>query len=393
MKRLTNILIALFLSFNLFAFDGNGSATSPYLLKNASDLNQLAVDVNSKGNNYTGKNFELKNHIDLASIKNWKPIGIDLKRSFKGTFDGKGFQILNLTISGKADCMGLFGYVQDAEIRNINIAGTIRGKSRIAGIVANAVNSSIMNCNNAANITAYDKFAGGVVALAIKSRIIDCTNSGVVIAKSDYDSVIGLGYDPEDVFTLPENKDGIYRLKPKYLNIPFLYIPSTINGFVVKRIYNDAFMDNQNIQEIFVSEGVLHFSANIFNGCANLRTINFPTTLLTIGNNAFQGCVLLSGSVVLPPCFNGWGGHSFDDTAIEEITVQSNVQIPAAFYGASKLKKIILSGSSINPLVTNQTTFSDVSSDFQIFVPANLVDSYKRATNWRNYADMIIAIP
>ena len=63
------------------------------------------------------------------------------------------------------------------------------------------------------------------------------------------------------------------------------------------------------------------------------------------------------------------------------------------FYNVRSLEGIYLRSNSIVNLL-NTNPFSNINSDkFKIYVPADLVDSYKSATNWSTYADKIFAIP
>lgn len=393
--KIINTLIALLIATNLFAFSGDGSVTNPYIISNTNDLVLLAFDVNSKGNSYTGKSFELNNNIDLSSINNWEPIGKDMKRSFQGILDGKGFQVLNLTINGTADCMGLFGYLQRATIKNLSVKGVVKGRSRIGGIAANAIYSTIANCNNEVSITALDKYAGGVVAIAIKSEVTNSSNKGFVKAKGSADPIVGLSYNPDRIFTLHDNRNGISGLKPEYIDIPFIYVPSTIEGISIKRIYDAAFKENENIEEFAIADGSFTtFHPSVFQGCLNLKRINFPTTKFAIGNYCFQGCSGLTGTLIIPDCVTTIGGGVFTQcTNIEEIQISENMAtITRSFVGMRNLKKIVLKRSSV-PVLVAEDAFGGASRNLKIHVPANILSEYKVAQNWETYADKFEPLP
>lgn len=88
-------------------FDGFGIKTNPYLIKDAEDLKLLAKKVNG-GETYEGKYFKQTADIDLNNETNWTPIGTvtnDGKdaRPFKGTFDGDGYKITKLKVTGNSD--------------------------------------------------------------------------------------------------------------------------------------------------------------------------------------------------------------------------------------------------------------------------------------------------
>ena len=109
-------------------WEGNGSESSPYLLKTASDVEALRDKVNTEGFSFENTYFQLTEDITLPT--GWKPIGVtkdgrkDLKNgenlnAFSGIFDGN-----NHTVTVPEGGLPLFGYVRNTRIRNLNIYGT-----------------------------------------------------------------------------------------------------------------------------------------------------------------------------------------------------------------------------------------------------------------------------
>lgn len=109
-------------------WEGNGSESSPYLLKTASDVEALRDKVNTEGFSFENTYFQLTEDITLPT--GWKPIGVtkdgrkDLKNgenlnAFSGIFDGN-----NHTVIIPEGGLPLFGYVRNTRIRNLNIYGT-----------------------------------------------------------------------------------------------------------------------------------------------------------------------------------------------------------------------------------------------------------------------------
>ena len=78
-----------------------------------------------------------------------------------------------------------------------------------------------------------------------------------------------------------------------------LIIPAKINGYNVTRIENSAFQNNVNIKSVVFSEGLKTIGYNAFNGCVNLTgTITIPSTVIRVGDtyksgafNNIKGCV------------------------------------------------------------------------------------------------------
>ena len=158
-------------------FEGEGTAANPYEIQNVEDLKKLAEKVNgdetaNSGVTYEGKHFQLTANIDLKN-EEWTPIGTIVytgefgrseERYFKGTFDGDGHQIANLTITGRNEYVGLFGYVRNATIQNCNVAGEVSGYNAVGGIVGavDGKTNNILNCSFQGNVTG-NVYVGGIV--------------------------------------------------------------------------------------------------------------------------------------------------------------------------------------------------------------------------------------
>lgn len=119
------------LSAALFA-GGDGTKDSPYLIENATQLKNFATRVNNYGNGYESAYYKLTKNINLSNA-NWTPVGFyspdtDTKHEFSGTFDGAGFTISNFNIvaphknSQSYTCLGFFGFVQNATLKNITLS-------------------------------------------------------------------------------------------------------------------------------------------------------------------------------------------------------------------------------------------------------------------------------
>ena len=158
-------------------FDGFGIKTNPYLIKDAEDLKLLAEKVNS-GERYEGKYFKQTADIDLNN-EPWTPIGTVINngkdaKPFKGTFDGDGYKITNLKVTGNSNNAGLFGYTQDATIKNCNVTGEVKGFNDVGGIVGNADGKTqILSCSFRGDVTGEDSYIGGIAGSA-RGTIKNC---------------------------------------------------------------------------------------------------------------------------------------------------------------------------------------------------------------------------
>ncbi len=149
-----------------------------FTLTSAEQFAGLAALVDG-GNNFEGKTIKLDKDIDLDSLL-FEPIGSYRNDSaFKGTFDGQGHTIKNLSQNtweldngyyyGDLG-LGLFGLVEDATIKNLVMDGaSISGENGLCGTVAAAAygecafdNITVKN----SQVNDYQYYAGGVVGWA-----------------------------------------------------------------------------------------------------------------------------------------------------------------------------------------------------------------------------------
>ena len=86
-----------------------------YEISSCAELAYIAEN----GGVWLEKNYRLVVDLDLNKIE-WSPIG-DPYCPFSGSLDGNGHRISNLNITAPLVCAGLFGNVEDAEIKNLTV--------------------------------------------------------------------------------------------------------------------------------------------------------------------------------------------------------------------------------------------------------------------------------
>ncbi|MDR1007458.1 MAG: hypothetical protein LBL65_02685 [Campylobacteraceae bacterium] len=132
----------------------------------------------------------------------WQKIGAgnNAANRFSGRLNGNGHTISGLWIniaSGGDDYFGLFSYITNAHIENLNIeipAGkAIRGNDNHVGAVAGyATGSTILNVHVTGNITAADNYAGGIVGqIAGTSTITNSCFEGSVNGDQYVGGIVG----------------------------------------------------------------------------------------------------------------------------------------------------------------------------------------------------------
>ena len=113
------------------------TAGQTYTISNANDLNKL-LEL-SATQSTAGVNFVMTGDVNMKNVTNWSGI-----KNFKGTFDGNGYKISNLTGS-----QGLFdsatgANIKNLELENLNINNTANQKN-VGGLVGEAFDSNLTN--------------------------------------------------------------------------------------------------------------------------------------------------------------------------------------------------------------------------------------------------------
>ena len=249
---------------------GDGSSSNPFQISNAKELawfrdwvnGTYTVSGSESATTHLNACAKLTADIDLKDFcyaadasqnleeLSWVPIGKNIERNYKGTFDGNNKTITNLYINATQKFMGLFGCTDQSTIKNLTfeyanvtntqdiigilvgyantstlqnikisetcqirgnytggIAGildgnayncvnyaTVQGKEKVGGLFGSyqKTGNSITACANYGNVTATSQRVGGLVGDFIGGTIQDCANYGNVKGAN---SVAGLaGY-------------------------------------------------------------------------------------------------------------------------------------------------------------------------------------------------------
>ena len=186
---------------------GSGTQAAPYQIENGAQLAWLADKVNNS-TSVTKLYAELTDDIDLGGYA-FTPIGTQSGYSsvypYQGSFDGQGHTVTGLNVS--AQYAGLFGVIQDAEIKNVIVQGTVTSSNGDAGgIVGRAIGTTntITNCGNEANVSGGSN-VGGILGNSQNwntvVKITGCYNTGSISAKDRAAGIIGRynGSNPEIV--------------------------------------------------------------------------------------------------------------------------------------------------------------------------------------------------
>ena len=146
------------------------------------------------------------------------------------------------------------------------------------------------------------------------------------------------------------------------------------------------------IQTIIVNEGVTELAFNAFANMPILR-IEIPNSVIKLGDSCFYNCSKME-AIDLPQSIINLGSVTFRAcTSLKYFIVPPLVSIlyNALFLGASKLSALIIQSNNMILLAqVNALQGTEIEKGTgYIYVPDDLVESYKGATNWSTYASQI----
>ena len=133
---------------------------------------------------FKGATIQMLNNIDCENNKDnfskkFIPIG-NKTNSFQGTFDGNNKTITGLYIDQETDNAGLFGYVSDAEIKDLTMQNckVVSKGNNVGNIVGYANSSFLFNCIVEEAEISGDCYVGGIVGCgyAMEIEIVNKTN-------------------------------------------------------------------------------------------------------------------------------------------------------------------------------------------------------------------------
>ncbi len=169
-----------------------------FVLTTNSELAGLAKLVN-EGNNFKNKTVTLGADIDLGD-REWTPIGNE-SNYFSGTFDGDGYTVSNLKVTGSNNKVGLFGYVKDAggtrpSIKDLTVTNVdVSGYNYTGAIVGHSYLADISNCHVNGTVKLYGarSYVGGIVGYLGYGAATNCSVLATGTGTLGNDAAIG-GY-------------------------------------------------------------------------------------------------------------------------------------------------------------------------------------------------------
>ena len=199
-------------SANGFFSGGDGSESNPYLIATAADFKAIKGKMED-GTFFasTGVHYQQSGNIDFKGNDITANMIGTSTVPFKGTYDGNGKQLQNVSISATAENAGVFGYVDGGTIKNLTVSGAISStKNNVGAIVGQMANGTISGCTSSATIGASSSArVGGIVGYMVSGTIGSsdgtptsaaegtafsangCANTGAITGKQHVGGIVG----------------------------------------------------------------------------------------------------------------------------------------------------------------------------------------------------------
>lgn len=159
---------------------------------------------------------------------------------------------------------------------------------------------------------------------------------------------------------------------------------------------------NLDLTSLDLSLGDCFFNGFVI-GCSNLTSIVFPSYEIYVSDigSGFRQCTALTNLDLsnfnftnasnMNNVFNGSTALKTIKIGNSNTTYNSSLSTLSIFQNCSSAESITINGTNVMP-ITNSNAFSGLKSNCRFYVPSNLVNAYKTATNWSARANYIFPI-
>ncbi len=156
---------------------------------------------------------------------------------------------------------------------------------------------------------------------------------------------------------------------------------TTLNGFLFSECYC--------IKRVNLPSEITSIGNFVFDKCHALTEFEYPESVSTVGSNAFYQNYSLS-EIDISDVTTSIGAYAFYDChALTEIDIPAGLtEIKAyAFQNCFGLKKVWMRPTT--PPTLSSSSFTGISDDCVIYIPAGTLSAYSAASGWSDYIDFL----
>lgn len=195
-------------------------------------------------------------------------------------------------------------------------------------------------------------------------------------SESKWGKVYINGQQVSTAVTVPEGVTRLGRTFYGFKSLTSVNLPSTL-----KVLGDQAFANCAKLTTVELPAGLDSLGSAFFS-CSGLTSIDVPRSVQVIGQSAFYGCKALA-NVRLHTGLRQINSMAFSScSALKEIKLPSTVDSisPAAFMMADNIVK--MECLAVVPPRTGATAFTDIAETCTLYVPNSSIAAYKAATGW-----------
>ena len=241
------------------------------------DAQQLAgiqqfVNANpDSAENFLGFNIALKDNVDASSLTGFESIGTGVKDGFRGNFDGRGYRILGLNVTGED--AGLFAKIgQEGTVHDLRVYASDFVGVRSAGTIAAENNGLIYDVVTLGNhITAEGNASEVITGTPINGAAggLAGINNGVVYGSTASDMVVAAG---------------------KAVTAGGLVGVNGVDGLIGKELKEDGTLDIEDAATYLITaDSAVSASNNLAAGIGGAVGVNIGTVTLTNSTGVTNG--------------------------------------------------------------------------------------------------------
>lgn len=166
---------------------GEGTETSPWLIKTTDDWNNFAKYVDNTGNNLDGKFVKLAADLDFTG-KTFEPMFNDGVTTLFGTFDGDNHTVKGFEMTTTAATQAPLGQVSSTGvIMNLTMEGKVTSSKGSTGAFTSKVAGKLINCvSNTALTQSAASYCSGFGEIMGTAELTGCVNKGTISSASTY---------------------------------------------------------------------------------------------------------------------------------------------------------------------------------------------------------------